>query len=115
REFDTTILAGTRSPSAIVQYTHYFRQYLTFAGCFAQALEPAMLACWRSHLVNTPYITKSGPRQYSVNAINVRLSAVRSVMHEAAAQGYIPHALAHAFAAVVGIKPEAMQERRNPN
>ena len=113
-EFDTNILAGTRSPGAIAQYTHYFRQYLAYADNFATALDPATLLCWRSHLVNTPYITKRGPRHYSVNAINVRLSAIRSVMNEAANQDYIPRTLAHEFTLIEGIKPQAMTERCNP-
>lgn len=113
-EFDISILAGTRSPSAIAQYTHYFNQYLTYAGSFANALDPVTLLHWRSHLVNIPYVTKRGPRHYSVNAINVRLSSIRSVMQEAADQGYIPHALAYAFTTVEGIKPQAMLERCNP-
>ncbi len=113
--FDITILAGTRSPNAIAQYAHYFRQYLAYADNFAQALDPATLVRWRGDLVNTPYVTKAGPHHYSVNAINVRLSAIRSVMYEAAAQGYIAASLAQAFGAIEGIKAGVMQERCNPN
>ncbi|CAN5424134.1 tyrosine recombinase XerA [soil metagenome] len=114
-KFDTAILAGTRSPNAIAQYAHYFRQYLAYATSFAQALDPATLIRWRSDLVNTPYITKAGPHHYSVNAINVRLSAIRSMMYEAANQGYISPSLAQAFGEIEGIKAGAMQDRCNPN
>jgi len=112
--FDVSILAGTRSPSAIAQYAHYFQQYLTFAERFAVALEPNTLLRWRSHLINTPYVTKAGPRNYSYNAINVRLSAIRSIMHEAAQLGHITKQAAQEFTAVEGIKPEALTGRCNP-
>lgn len=114
QEFDMSILAGTRSPSAITQYTHYFHQYLSFAESFTVALDPSTLLRWRTHLVNTPYVTKRGPRHYSYNAINVRLSAIRSIMHEAAQQNYITKQVAQAFTAVEGIKPEALSGRCNP-
>ncbi len=113
--FDASILTGTKSAGAVAQYTYYFRQYLTYAGSFECAVNPLTLLHWREHLVNTTYSTKAGPHYYSVNAINVRLSAVRSIMNEASSQGLLPHQLADEFGSVAGIRPKTMDNRRNPH
>ena len=112
--FDASILAGTKSAGAIAQYTYYFGQYLAYAGSFECAVSPQTLLHWREYLVNTTYSTKAGPHHYSVNAINVRLSAVRSIMHEASNQHLLPRVLADEFASVAGIRPKTMDNRRNP-
>lgn len=113
--FDASILTGTKSAGAVAQYTYYFRQYLAYAGSFECAINPLTLLQWREHLVNTTYSTKAGPHHYSVNAINVRLSAVRSIMHEASRQDRLPPPLAAEFASVAGIRPKTMDSRRNPH
>lgn len=49
--------------------------------------------------------------EMSPNTINRMLSAVKRLMREAAAQGYIPHAAADAFKDVLGVKAVALKER----
>jgi integrase len=111
--FDTSILAGTKSPNTIAQYEMHFRSYLVFAGSFAAAVEPATLARWRQALFQDGYaIADGGRRPYSVNAINQRLAAVRSLMAEAAQQGYITHETAEAFKYVKSLSQVANKDRR---
>ncbi|MCB0095617.1 MAG: tyrosine-type recombinase/integrase [Caldilineaceae bacterium] len=112
--FDTSILAGTKSPNTIEQYRMHFASYCDFAGTFDTATDPATLAQWRRHLFETGYTAPSGEaRDYSVNAINQRLAAIRGVMAEAAQQGYIEHSTAERFKAVKGLKQAAAKDRRN--
>lgn len=111
--FDTSILAGTKSPNTIAQYEMHFRSYLTFAGSFAAAIEPPTLARWRQELYQTGYAMADGTRRpYSVNAINQRLAAVRSLMGEAAQQGYIAHETAEAFKYVKSLSQVANKDRK---
>lgn len=113
---DADILAGTKAPGTVEQYRLYLAAYRAFAGSDAAALDPATLARWRQHLYETGYTTAAGEvKPYSVNAINLRLAAVRSLMAEAAAQGYIPADLAERFKGVKGLKLSANRERRNPH
>lgn len=114
QHFDTAILAGTKSPNTIEQYRMHFAAYCDFAGSFAAATKPATLARWRLHLFENGYTARNGAKmQYSVNAINQRLAAIRGVMAEAAQQGYMAHAVADDFRAVKGLKQTAAKERRN--
>lgn len=111
--FDTSILAGTKSPNTIEQYEMHFKAYCAFAGSFPVAMQPATLARWRQHLYDDGYRFNDGqPRKYSVNAINQRLAAVRALLSEAAQQGYITHELAEQFKQVKGLKQVANKERR---
>lgn len=111
--FDTSILAGTKSPNTIEQYRMHFTAYCAFAGSFAQATDPATLARWRQHLYDTGYTLADGTvKHYSVAAINQRLAAIRGVMSEAATQGYITHEVAEGFKHVKGLKQVANKERR---
>ncbi len=111
--FDTSILAGTKSPNTIAQYEMHFRAYLVFAGSFAAAVEPSTLARWRQALFQDGYTAPDGTqRPYSVNAINQRLAAVRSLMAEAAQQGFITHETAEAFKYVKSLSQVANKERR---
>ena len=114
RQFDTSILAGLKSPNTIEQYRMHFAAYSAFAGGWAAATQPATLALWRQHLYEAGYATRDGERRaYSVAAINQRLAAVRGVMAEAAQQGYISHELAEQFKAVRGLTQRANKERKN--
>ena len=80
-----------KSPNTIDQYKFHWQTYTYFAGTWAEAVQPATLARWRQHLLSVGYTGKDGaPHPYTVNAINLRLAAIRSVMQEAAQQGYIP-------------------------
>src|SRR5690554_4927881 len=90
RRFDTSILAGGKAPTSIEQYRLHFAAYCAFAGDWQTALQPATLSRWRQALYEQGYTAADGTRRaYSINSINQRLAAVRSVMAEAAEQGYI--------------------------
>jgi integrase/recombinase XerD len=111
--FDTSILAGRKSPATIGQYRLLWQAYTNFAGSWSMATQPTTLALWRQHLYQTGYTRKDGTnRAYTVSAINVRLAAVRSVMAEAAQQGFISEDVANAFKAVKGLTVKANKERR---
>ena len=111
--FDTSILAGTKSPNTIEQYRMHFSAYCEFAGSFARAIQPATLARWRQSLYETGYTAPDGTeRQYSIASINARLAAIRGIMAEAAQQGYITHELAEQFKHVKGLKQVANKDRR---
>jgi integrase/recombinase XerD len=114
RQFDTSILAGIKSPNTIEQYRMHFAGYCAYAGGWSAACQPATLALWRQHLYEKGYTTASGePRDYSVAAINQRLAAVRGVMAAASEQGYITHELAEQFKAVKGLAVKVNKHRKN--
>lgn len=101
--FDATILAGQLAPSSVAMYTRDFAAYCSYAGTPGVALVPATLARWRAHLAQQT--------QLSPNTINRMLSAVKRLMREAAAQGYLSHETAEAFDQVSGVKIAAMKTR----
>lgn len=112
-EFDTGILAGTKSANTIDQYKMHFSAYMSFAGSFAMAVQPATLARWRQSLYETGYSLADGTvKPYSVAAINQRLAAIRGLMAEAAQQGYIAHDIAEQFRYVKGLKVVANKDRQ---
>jgi integrase len=114
--FDTSILAGGKSPNTIEQYRIHWTAYVAYAGTWQMAVQPATLARWRQHLLETGYTLKDGTlKDYTVNAINLRLASVRSVIAAAAEQGYVDHATADAFKVVRGLKQKANKERRREN
>lgn len=103
-ELDAGILAGQLAPSSLAMYRRDFAAYAAFAG--SAAADPAMFARWRAELAaNTAY---------SPNTINRMISAVKRVVKEAAAQGYITHETADQFATVKGVKPSALRDRVKP-
>ncbi len=101
--FDATLLAGQLAPSSIAMYQRDFTAYAAFAGSAAALLDAATLARWRTHLAQETAM--------SPNTINRMLSAVKRLLREAAAQGYIPHEVAAAFDSVSGVKAAALKER----
>lgn len=101
--FDATLLAGQLAPSSIAMYQRDFAAYATFAGSTTALLDAATLARWRTHLAQETAM--------SPNTINRMLSAVKRLLREAAAQGYIPHETAAAFDTVSGVKAAALKER----
>lgn len=114
--FDTGILAGGKSPNTIEQYRLHWTAYVAYAGTWEMAVQAATLARWRQHLFVGGYTTKRGTqKQYTVNAINLRLASVRSVIAAAAEQGYVDHATAEAFKVVRGLKQKANKERKREN
>ncbi len=113
REFDTSILAGTKSPNTIDQYKLHFAAYVLYAGTFAAAMQPATLARWRQSLYELGYTLPDGTQKhYSVGSINLRLASVRGLLAEAAQQGYITHELSEQFKHVKGLKQVANKDRR---
>ena len=114
--FDTSILAGTKSPNTVDQYKIHFAAYVAFAGSFGAALQPTTLALWRQSLYTNGYSAPDGAqRPYSVGSINLRLASVRGLLTEAAQQGYITHELAEQFKHIKGLKQVANKERRKAN
>jgi len=105
--FDADILAGQLAPSSIAMYRRDFLAYLDFAGSAESAVQAATLARWRAHLAQE---TDKSP-----NTINRMISAVKRLMREAAAQGYIDHATAAAFDQVSGVKTAALKDRIKAN
>lgn len=100
--FDASILVGQLSPSSIKMYQRDFHVYLAFAGTKEAALTPTTLARWRKQLADG---------QMSPNTINRMLSTIKSLMMEAAAQGFISHELAEEFRHIRGVKIQAMKEQ----
>lgn len=100
---DVSLLAGQIGPSSLAIYRRDFQAYCAFAESAASAFQPATLARWRTHLVTATTL--------SPNTINRMLSAVKRVMKEAAAQGYVSHELAESFTYIDGVKPVALKDR----
>ncbi len=105
--FDSALLAGQLAPSSIAMYERDFRAYLTYAGTFDKAMLPATLARWRAHLAQET--------EMSPNTINRMLSAVKRLIKEAAAQGYLGHEVASEFGQIAGVKTVALKERIKDN
>ena len=103
RDFDASILAGQLAPSSIAMYERDFRAYLSYAESYALAIQASTLSRWRAYLSQT---TDKSP-----NTINRMISAVKRLMREAAAQGYLPHAAAAAFDQISGVKVAALKDR----
>lgn len=101
------ILAGQLAPSSIAMYRRDFAAYLAFVGRLTDALAPAALARWRTHLAQET--------EMSPNTINRMLSAIKRLMREAAIQGYVANEVAQAFALVPGVKAVALKDRTKQN
>lgn len=104
--FDASILAGQVRATTIAMYKKAFGAYLAFAGSWAQALDPATLAQWRTELANA---------ELSPNTVNRMLSSVRAVMKTAAEQGYVSSEVYQRFEAVRGVKVGAMKDKLKEN
>lgn len=105
--FRVDMLAGQLAPSSIAMYERDMRAYLAFAGDADAAVKAETLARWRTHLAQQTNL--------SPNTINRMLSAVKRVMTEAAAQGYLPTEQAAAFQLVAGVKAAALKDRVKAN
>jgi len=100
---DPAILTGHLAPSSLRKYHQAQRAYLAFCDTPTQALQAVTLARWRTHLAQNTLL--------SPHTINRLLAAVKRLVHEAAAQGYVDGATAAAFARVAGVKPQALKHR----
>jgi integrase/recombinase XerD len=105
--FDSSLLAGQLAASSIAMYQRDFQAYQEFAGATESVLEPTTLARWRTHLAQE---TDKSP-----NTINRMLSAVKRIMREAAAQGFLSTETASAFGQVAGVKSAALKDRIKAN
>ncbi len=105
--FDASILAGQLAPSSIAMYRRDFAAYLKFADTLERALDATTLARWRAHLAQE---TEKSP-----NTINRMISAVKRLMREAAAQGYVNNQVAADFKQIAGVKTAALKDRIKPN
>ena len=100
---EPAILAGHLAPSSLGKYQQAQRAYLAFCTTPAQALHATSLARWRTHLAQHTTL--------SPHTINRLLAAVKRLVKEAAAQGYVDVVTAAAFASVAGVKPQALKDR----
>jgi site-specific recombinase XerC len=102
---DMSILAGQLAPSSIAEYCKDWQAYTTWcAETGALPLEAAALARWRTHLAEA---TTKSPA-----TINRALAAVKRLVAEGAAQGYLDADTAARIAGVKGVKVKALKERR---
>ena len=100
---DPAILAGQLAPASLAGYRRDVALYLRFCGEPQTALQAASLARWRTHLAQA---TRLSP-----HTINRRLAAVKRLLQEAAAQGYVASATAEAFRRVPGVPVKALKDR----
>lgn len=107
KPFGAEILTGQLAPSSIAMYQRDFAAYLVFASSLHESLKAPTLARWRTTLAQNTTM--------SPNTINRMLSAVKRIMREAAAQGYVSHEVAAAFDQVAGVKVAAMKDRIKTN
>ncbi len=105
--FRVDMLAGQLAPSSIRMYERDMRAYMEFAGTVEAALKPETLARFRTHCAQAT--------ELSPNTINRMLSAVKRVMIEAAAQGYLSTEVAASFRLVAGVKAAALKNRIKAN
>lgn len=100
---DPAILVGQLAPASLAGYQRDIAAYRRFCDDLQTALEPTSLARWRTHLAQA---TRLSP-----HTINRRLAAVKRLVHEAAAQGYVESATAEAFRRVPGVPVKALKDR----
>jgi hypothetical protein len=78
---EAAILTGHLAPASLAKYHQALRAYLAFCETPAQAFQATSLARWRTHLAQH---TRLSP-----HTINRLLAAVKRLVKEAAAQGYV--------------------------
>lgn len=106
KAFDVAILAGLVRKSTADKYVGKLKAYVAFAGSTEAALNPATLAQWRASMA---------AGRLSPNTINLHLASVRSLLREAASQGYISKEIAEQFKDVRGVKVSAMKDKLKQN
>jgi site-specific recombinase XerD len=105
--FKADMLAGQLAPSSIRMYERDMRAYLAYAGTAEAALRAETLARFRTFCAQETAL--------SPNTINRMLSAVKRIMTEAAAQGYVTTETAASFGLVAGVKQSALKNRVKAN
>ena len=104
---DLALLTGQLAPSSLAGYRRDVVLYRRFCADPATALHATSLARWRTHLAED---TRLSP--YTINR---RLAAVKRLLQEAAAQGYVDIAAAEAFRRVAGVQTKALKEASRKN
>lgn len=113
KDITLPFLAATVSTGTIEKYRKHFSEYVEFCRKVgADPLNVVTFVGWRSSLCNEPYDTN---KYYSANSINIRLSAVRTVIAAAAEAGRIEPNAAAQFANVKQVPPKARKEHSRPN
>ncbi len=100
---DLAILTGQLAPRSLTLYRRDVAAYVRFCGEATQALDPASLARWRTHLAQATTL--------SPHTINRMLAAVKRLLREGAVHGSVETMTAAAFAQVPGVKPQALKHR----
>jgi integrase len=83
-------LEGEKSENTRSLYLRYFAEYAHFAGDADALWEPSTLERWKAHLFKTGYAVNGAHRDFTVNAINSKLAAVRSVVNQFEKKGHLP-------------------------
>jgi integrase len=82
-------LEGEKSANTRSLYLRYFGEYAQFAGGVDALWEPSTLERWKTHLFKTGYTAHGARRDFTVNAINSKLAAVRSVVNQFERKGHL--------------------------
>lgn len=83
-------LEGEKSENTRALYLRYFGEYAHFAGNVDALWEPSTLERWKAHLFKVGYTVNGSRRDFTVNALNSKLAAVRSVVNEFERKGHLP-------------------------
>ena len=106
---DVGLFLGTNvSASSARKYLIHWSEYLSFAG--QQWDRPESLVQWRGHLVSA---THDGA-VYCASSINLRVTAVKSVVAYAADAGRIDRSIAYAFKTVKGVSELSLKDADGP-
>jgi integrase len=106
-------LEGEKSENTRSLYLRYFAEYAHFAGDVDALWEPSTLERWKAHLFKTGYMVNGARRDFTVNAINSKLAAVRSVVNQFEKKGHLPAGTHDRFKKNVdNLKLKANKERR---
>lgn len=102
------------SENTRILYVRYFGEYATFAGDVNALWQPATLERWKAYLFKVGYTGKDGAqRQFTVNALNTKLAAVRSVVRQFEKKGHLAPGTHELFRKQVdGLKLKSNKERR---
>lgn len=114
KNIELSFLAATVSAGTIEKYRKHFLEYAEYSRKVqADPLSAVTFVGWRSSLCNEPYDNTG--KYYSANSINIRLSAVRTVIAAAAEAGYIEPNAAAQFANVKQVPAKARKEHSRPH
>ncbi|GEM_PF-555571 len=109
-------LEGEKSENTRLLYLRYFGEYAHFAGTVDALWKPATLERWKAYQFKTGYTVAGSRKPYTVNALNSKLAAVRSVVNQFEKKGHLPAGTHDLFRKQVdNYKLKANKERRKPN